>query len=161
MGLDITAYKNVKLIENAEVDSDGYPLDYDNHQICFVNSNFPSRECQMIHCGIYDYGDESYGFRAGSYGGYNQFRSELARLAGFKCQYDYWDNAKESDPFYELIIFADNEGVIGASVSMKLLADFNKNKTNAESVGGYFYDRYLEWIKAFELASQNGFVDFH
>ncbi len=62
----------------------------------------------------------------------------------------------------ELINFADNEGIIGASVSVKLLQDFESFHRAAEQhEDGYFTEKYNAFMKAFELASDNGAVEFH
>lgn len=55
-------------------------------------------------------------FRAGSYGGYNQWRTYLSQI--FNSEQD------PARPFYELIYFADNEGTITAGAARNLLADF-------------------------------------
>ena len=65
--------------------------------------------------------------------------------------------------FIELIQFADNEGVIGTTVSGKLLSDFNKYEEDAKmfSQDDWFYRKYCDWKHAFAIASQNGCVRFH
>lgn len=91
----------------------------------------------------------AYEFRAGSYSVYNEWRDML-------------NDFKGTEAFQELINFADNEGVIGLIVSKKLYKDFQKYEAEAESAfdDSYFYTLYVDWKKAFELASQNGAVQF-
>src|ERR1700743_239096 len=119
---------------------------------------------------------EEFGFRAGSYGGYNQWRSDLATLfnpyrnqehdeRGRLVKYDAPDPDK---PFAELIWFADNEGTIGPLAAAPLLADFKEHeveyrRTHSAPSGEdrYYVERYRDWMHACELASQDGLIDFH
>ena len=162
MGLDITAYRNARKVEGVEVDSDGYPKDYDRFdlitgsEIDYTEKNFPGRTSGIV-AGIYE-AEDSFGFRAGSYGGYNSWRNQLAQVAGFRGDHDVWDNHSEG-PFVELINFSDCEGIIGPKVSAKLAKDFADHADKAGD--GYFRDKYDEWRKAFEMASDGGYVDFH
>lgn len=160
MGLDITARKNLKEIENPIVDEDGYPEDWDNQwkpgaSMEWSEENFPGRGEGVDANAVYEW-EDSFEFRAGSYIGYGMWRRELDRFKG--------DVA-----FQELINFADNEGVIGSVVSKKLYNDFCAYEKEAEeysksvenSDGEWFIYSYRNWKKAFEYASQNGAVDFH
>jgi len=171
MGLDITAYRQVKRVENAQLDQDGQPVDWQSHQLVYINNNFPGRAEGIEDKAVYDYGTESIDFRAGSYRGYNVWRNELAKLAGYPpCADDpNYPNTHaqgawkaSSGPFWELINFADNEGVIGPVVGAKLAKDFEQFEPIAQHHSEpFFYDRYKEWRKAFELAADGGFVSFH
>ena len=65
-----------------------------------------------------------------------------------------------------MIDFADNEGVIGSVVSEKLYKDFANNYEAAKVLPTgldreYWFNRYENWMKAFEMARHNGAVDFH
>lgn len=145
MGLDITAY----------------PADYNNrflvsHSIIkWTEDNFPGRSEGLEGGAVYAF-EESFGFRAGSYGGYNDWRDWLARMSG-------WESAKTTGPFYELIHFADNEGVIGPKVAAKLAKDFAEHADKAKQMAQDDFDlqRYQNWQRAFEMAADNGAVDFH
>jgi hypothetical protein len=185
MGLDITAYsKLVKL--DAVFDADGEPidpetrepLDWHNYMRVYVNSDFPGRSGSLEHKGCYTYG-EDFGFRAGSYGGYNEWREQLAKFAGYptllyervqgyapsaKERHDAaaWNGMCEGLPFVELVNFSDCEGVICAEVAAKLARDFAEHDERAKATGDdWFYGRYCDWRKAFELASDAGCVTFH
>ena len=70
----------------------------------------------------------------------------------------------------DLIDFADNEGVIGPETSKKLYKDFKDNLKRAmeykpdpdvDDMSEWFIVKYKVWMKAFELASANGCVQFH
>ena len=166
MGLDITAYRKVSPAPEANLDSDGYPKDADCvlvHQASleFTEENWPGRS-GGLKPGVYSVTDE-YDFRAGSYGGYNAWRNWLATVAGYANAEAAWNSGQTEGPFYELIHFADNEGVIGAAASAKLAKDFADHQTKAEQLSpdGYYIQKYNDWRKAFEMAADDGFVNFH
>jgi hypothetical protein len=84
-----------------------------------------------------------------------------------------WDNpdAFQGKPFVELINFADNEGAIGPETSRKLAQDFDAHSdhfrqlmsTELEQVtieAERFIELYNEFHRAFEVASDDGFVVF-
>ena len=114
-------------------------------------------------------------FRAGSYSGYNRWRDELAKLAGYKAVWHkapYDKTGEESHaagaweaaegPFWELINFSDCEGFIGPKTSAKLALDFAEFQPKADAVEDpWFRDLYARWREAFEVASNGGAVDFH
>lgn len=177
MGLDISACKNAVNI-NAEVfDAEGdpidpitrEPLDYDI-RVC-ANADFPGREEGVVDRAYYK-GDFSVSARWG-YGRYNALREELAKLAGYPAgQYEQYGMVRDSfcttlwagaqGPFAELINFSDCEGVIGPVVSKKLASDFAEFQSKADAhEAEMFRDFYSTMRQAFELASENGFVDFH
>jgi hypothetical protein len=174
MGLDITAYRQLAIETDVETDDHGWPVDYDIYwrpgaSLGFSEGNWPGRAKGLPgdEDTIFSYG-ESYGFRAGSYSGYNDWRDWLARVAGWPNADDAWAHEKDLVPlftaFHELINFADNEGVIGPEVSAKLAKDFADNQAKAQSMDdtdGYYYNRYQCWQRAFEMAADGGAVDFH
>lgn len=158
MGLDITAYKNLKAVEKPQIDEDGELLNWKSEwkpgaSMDWSEKHFPGRGEGVESQSVYTWKDK-FEFRAGSYSGYNWWRSRLGEFA-------------EGDSFQELTNFADNEGVIGPVVSKKLYKDFTENyeralefdKTLGE--GGLWIAQYENWKKAFEMASNNGAVDFH
>ena len=159
MGLDITAYENLKMVENPQLDEDGCPVNWDSEWMAGASMEWS----ESVRAGrgegvdpkaVYTYENE-FGFRAGSYIGYNWWRNKLEAFA-------------EGNSFQELINFADNEGVIGSVVSSKLYNDFSNNLEKAEAYsktlgveGEWWFKNYQNWMKAFDMASQNGAVDFH
>lgn len=177
MGLDITAYRKIDKID-AVFDAHEEPINpvtrepIEDYTRFYLNDDFPGRANEIEDRGVYRFADH-FGFRAGSYGGYNMWRNELAKLAGYPLgQYEQygrmWDSycvacweGKEG-PFSELINFSDAEGAIGASVSAKLAKDFADFQEEAEKVEApYFKELYAKWRKAFEMASDSGAVSFH
>ncbi len=173
MGLDISAYKGLVLANEGEgFDETGEDIE-DGFACFYVNEDFPGREGTIKNRRAYKY-DDCFGFRAGSYGGYNHWREELARIAGWPLRTYTRQYAGETEsyaasawvasegPFWELINFSDCEGVIGAEASKKLAADFAEYQSKADKhTDEYWKERYAKWRKAFEMASENGCVSFH
>lgn len=159
MGLDITAYKNLKAVENPELDEDGELVNWENEwkpgaSMEWSEENFPGRGEGIDFKKVYTW-KEAFDFRAGSYSGYGWWRHNLDRFMG-------------KTAFQELIDFADNEGVIGFIVAQKLANDFKANYEKVEKFsetlgenGDYWLQSYRNWQKAFEMAADHGAVDFH
>lgn len=145
MGLNISAYSNIEYIGDDEEELED-ELEYKEYTQIYPNRHFLSA-ADGLKKGFYTYENRG-SFRAGSYSGYNDWRSQLKNMV---------DNEKD---FQELINFSDCEGVIGSVTSKKLLEDFKK-WNNVAVTKKYFYELYEEWQKVFELASNNGCVSFH
>lgn len=178
MGLDITAYSKISFVRKPVSEDDEPDWKANELQIWGNLRGFESRFTGDT--GIYSY-EECYGFCAGPYSGYNEWRECLAKLAGYEAvEYtNQWEGTRmlhaagawnaSGGPFHELIHFADNEGAIGAEVSAKLHRDFvewrDRARAFAETLGiltgGYFMESYDEWTSAFALASDGGAVKFH
>lgn len=80
---------------------------------------------------------------------------------------DIWEHPDvyKDKPFFELINFSDCEGFIGHTVCEKLAKDFRDNEhlipaEEKNCAFPYFYEKYKEWKKALELASDSGAVQF-
>lgn len=168
MGLHISVASKIELIPDALEDfDDGFRVGPNIE--CFVD------RADGVQPGIYRVLGEEFGFAAGSYGGYNEWREQLAELAGYPplpYKSDWESKARsrhaagawaaKEGPFWELIHFADNEGCIGPKTSAKLAKDFADFQAKAdEHASKWFRGRYAEWRRAFELASDNGAVSFH
>jgi hypothetical protein len=172
MGLDITAYRHIRAAPRAAVDSEGYPVKWEKYGRLFPNdAAFAGREAglKLAPKAVFAWAEELR-FRAGSYSGYGEWRDELARLAGYEpvdgLTHPYargaWDAA--NGPFWELINFADCEGVIGPVVAAKLVDDFDRYAERAaEHKEGWFRDLYKTWRDAFAMAADggDGCVVFH
>ena len=154
MGLDISAYKNLTVkgkVSELDEDEDGI--------FFYENDGFHGRSEGVDSSLAYNC-EKSMRFRAGSYSGYNAWRDQLARLAGYGSAEKAWK--KDSGPFWELINFSDCEGTIGSVVSAKLAKDFAEFQEKANSSNDdYFKSLYNSWRKAFEMAQDNGAVKFH
>ena len=176
MGLDITAHRGLRKAAPGEgIDAEYGDADSANgwHQM-YVNPDFPSQADDIEHDAIY-HADDSFGFRAGSYSGYNWWRDQLAALAGYPLTAhigghrggelmhaaSVWNDPRPG-PFVELINFSDAEGVIGPRTSAKLAKDFAAFQAKADAhPDDYFRAKYADWRKAFEMAADGGAVDFH
>jgi hypothetical protein len=170
MGLDITAYSKLKYV-GKHTDADG--CEDENHVSAFAYAEFPasfrgievlatktSGGCAFLYGGCYAITDatQEHDFRAGSYSGYNVWRSDLARQ--FNPQIG--DARPDPDlPFYELIWFADDEGTIGPIAARTLLGDFRSHADRYEPAGDYFREKYADWTTACELAADGGLISFH
>lgn len=182
MGLDITAYEIAKLVPSPhEYDPDTC---YDNgHVEAFAYQGFErsfrgladadvvkkseSGWSSAIFIGgrCYDISSgENFDFRAGSYGGYTEWRRQLSNAVLDVDPSEIWKNpqAFQDKPFYELIHFADNEGCIGPEAAADLFDDFAAYRDElAVSEDQWFMQSYDNWMTAFELARETGLVDFH
>lgn len=158
MGLDITAYKNLKKVDNPVLDDEGYPVNWESEwlpgsSMDWSEEHFPGRAEGIDSKAVYTY-EDSFDFRAGSYGRYGLWRDRLCDLSDGKS-------------FVELTWFADNEGVIGYVVAEKLYKDFVDNYEKAKAYsqtfedGEYWFKKYETWMQAFEYAKDHGAVDFH
>lgn len=180
MGLDITAYRKIEKLD-CVFDSDGYPidpktgepLDWQTYFFACVNPEFPRQADGIKDGNCYKF-EEDYKFRAGSFLGYNHWREQLAKLAGYPAvlapignmllekRHDEGAEKSGGGPFYELICFSDCEGVIGPKTSAKLAQDFQAFQESADQhEDERFRSRYNDWRKAFEMASESGCVRFY
>ena len=174
MGLDIRYYSNIKELES-EIDED----DYDEEVIrVYENDGFDYQLGSLKKNALYIPTDntETGSFRAGSYGGYNQWRNMLAMMAGYESDESVWNDFDsqlryikikniegeniQMKPFYELIYFSDCEGVIGPNISKKLHQDFVDFHKKIKGQDRMFIEKYKEWETAFKVASNNGLVKF-
>ena len=176
MGLVIESFDNIKK-SDAEENEDGEYVDpilgtiLDDVVFLWVNPDFSER-AEEIETGPYTVG-KSFSFSAGSYSSYNNWRNELAKLAGWpEGEYKQYGrgwksyaasvwNAKEG-PFWELIYFSDCEGVIGFNVAAKLAKDFETFEDKAKNhPNERFRTIYENMHMAFALAANSGVVQFH
>lgn len=189
MGLDISVYRTVTPIPEhdcrARIDDDGTDWEacyYAGHRKTFVYEGFEQSyrglpvadpPYRIVGGDTRLYGnewvaaaDDSWGFRAGSYSGYNAFRSALASAA-WDEDYDKidWSRVDEyrDKPFFELCWFADNEGTIGPEAAADLARDYDEHKDRIVALlqDDYFEDKFHEWGRAFHDAANTGMIDFH
>ncbi|MGF6573897.1 hypothetical protein ABH945_006019 [Paraburkholderia sp. GAS333] len=169
-GLDVTAYSELTEVKSPVVSSEGRPQG--ENQVILSPVDFPERFRGLEAEKVYQF-ESSFDFRAGSYSGYNIWRNELAKLAGYEPTLSRRDNAVEvrydetvwkleGGPFWELIDFSDAEGVIGPDVCRKVYRDFVRYRSQAEQVpDANFLESYGNWMKAFKKCAQNGAIVFH
>lgn len=176
MGLDIIAMSNMVKVENPESDpnwdaefeylSDGYKA----YHLRGMERSFSGLEEDAWYRMTED--SDIVEFRAGSYGGYNEWRNALALLgAGIRADEMWADPDKYQDyPFFLLINFADNEGSIGPNAASLLDMQFAVGRTEIDQKARahftddheyeWFMDKYDDWAEAFKLARENGMVYF-
>lgn len=178
MGLDVSAYRNAVLVEVLPRVEDWEEKYYDLSQPLewrpdtdYIHNirGFESRRGNLVTGGVYRH-TERFDFRAGSYSGYNWWRDQLSRCmlgVSAKEAWSYSDNPTwQEKSFFSLIHFSDCEGVIGTEICKRLAKDFADNQAaadayNAEDDSEWWHEQYSKWRKAFELAADNGYVDFH
>lgn len=164
MSLQIYAYSGLALVP-------GEPHDPNNDTPdgmlwALVNPNFPGRADDLIDRRLYSY-DRRVNVFDGSYGGYNDFREWLAKIAGYPAvltkdrgaRHDAACWERNGGPFWELINFADNEGCIGTAVCKKLAADFAAFQRHADSdrnVDSFYFRRFYNNLRlGIDLAAAN------
>lgn len=181
MGLDITVHPEIRVLDpHTCTDEDAcYEAGHTHTYVytCFENSfrGLPVLERDGETVSGFSHGSwvedvaETWSFRAGSYSGYNAFRSSLQEAAwgeDVEMDWDAYEIAKDpkwmSMPFIELIAFADNEGVIGPDACADLRWDFTayEDEVLARLDPGW-HDKYQTWKKAFEDTAWHGMVEFH
>jgi hypothetical protein len=148
MGLDVTAFSKVVRVGDSKTDETIH---------LYPSSDFP-KQADGLKDGHYSCAD-SYSGPSMPYGQYNQWREQLARLAGVDMA-DAWTNKLEVAPFLELINFSDCDGLIGAATSKKLAADFATFDAKARKWPGWFYENYVRFHNCFKLAADQGAVKF-
>jgi hypothetical protein len=163
MGLDIVAYSRVELV-GVGIDNEEFA---DQENLCAAYATDFPEQIDVLLEGMYKVEGDSHCFHAGSCGSYGDWRKQLANMIGTTAE-KIWADPTQKLPFVELIWFADNEGTIGPHTSMKLHKDFVDNLDKAKEFSvtlpfegaAYFMELYNDFLKAFELASDCGFVKF-
>lgn len=163
MGLDIVAYSNiVPVSDDLSIYSDEYLEECGFHQV-WRNEHFPEH-AKDIDFDWFKLVNKSQriSFRAGSYGGYNMWRSALSNFATGVGPYQVWtDDSYRGWPFHSLIKFSDCEGVIGPAVSKSLYDDFLQYRNLfQEHYSEYELATYKNFTEAFRLGADNGIVIF-
>lgn len=163
MGLDITAYEHVSLTRphahGDECYEKGHIFSYASHL-----ADFPLSARGLLANRCYKTTGSAFGFRAGSYSGYNAWREDLSNLALGVSARAVWRHPGEyvSQPFFELINFTDCDGIISQEVCADLAHDFVSMRDEILTDGEeWFVNLYDTWAQAFEIASGRGFVVFH
>lgn len=173
MGLDITAYSRVTRVDDT-TDVEDYEQRFywdreDSERFDFVHPQQDYQDRMVpITPGVYRIDGERMHVRAGSYSGYNAWREWLSILMIGVFPRTVWQAPAlfQDKPFYELINFSDCEGVIGTEACKRLAAAFAEHQSKVDvSVSSeeqqWFREKYNQWRKAFEIAADNGYVDFH
>ena len=157
VGLDVSAYRQLRPAPEAKLDTNGEPLDFEyfvrfGAGQAWAEGHWPGRAAP-IALGVYSF-TERFDFRAGSYSGYGEWRRTLRRVR------------PDLNAFQELIEFADNEGTLGTYVAAKLHRDFVSHRQSVlalvpEPERQWFAGSYALWATAFLIAADGGAVELH
>jgi hypothetical protein len=181
MGLDVSAASHLRYVgpipredQREQLEKDVAALGKEMWDVYFfVYSNGAPHKARLTGTkpGLYALTErtEQHSFRAGSYSGYNLWRRLLCRFAHGVEPEEVWQNPRryKGKLFVELIDFTDCDGRIGAKVSAKLAQDFRDHAKRAKDYattiedGGYLWEVYQEFTKAFALAGEDGALAFH
>lgn len=169
MGLDITVYEFSVPTSHQSLCKQGIPVEWcedPNHVRAWAYAGFEQSLSGLDAGRCYSIdvvGQNSMGFRAGSYGGYNNWRNQLCRVVNGIPVSTLWTNADNhhDTPFFELINFADNEGCIGPLAAGQLYRDFVDNRHKVTNEDSDFIQLYDTWTDACELAAGSGVIIFH
>lgn len=159
MGLDITALRKATYVGR---DGDGDEMYEKGYHYAWINTDFPGH-ADGRETGYYS-AEDSLSFRAGSYSGYNHWRNQLAHMAHGVQADTIWRRPQDymTKPFFGLINFADNEGIIGPATAKRLAEAFAQYNDKARAYDdGEFYTLYQYWHVAFLAAADDGLVIFH
>lgn len=170
MSLQVYAYAGLILVPGGRHDAN---LDTPEGMLwALVNPAFPGRAEDLLDGHLYSY-DRRVRVLDMSYGGYNDFREWLAKIAGYPTapregkgmRHDAGCWEQTGGPLWELINFADNEGCIGNAVCKKLAQDFAQlqPRPDAErSIGAFVFKHFFNSLRlGVELAAaNNGCLEF-
>ena len=158
MGLDISVYQNIKKVITEDYEEFDFAAFVIDDRWLYKIKNL---EKNAKYVG--DIAEPEVGY---SYSSHYQFRNYLCEIILEREVKRFSDEElDEKMPFIELIDFADNEGCLDWEVSEKLYKDFVEYKDKAvkyleEQNEPHFRDRYLDWLKVFEVAKERGVVVF-
>jgi hypothetical protein len=168
MGLDCSAYEKVTLIKKISLKNmqarnwkvPPYGED-DSVHFLFNYDEFKDRS-DGLEVGLYRSSGKTFEFRAGSYGGYGEYRQLLAKIGNTTPEAVWSDSDRHKNvPFFEQINFADNEGFLGPKTCAALLADYIQHRKTAEKALSEWFHSYTEWMEALKLAANGGVIRFH
>ncbi len=164
MGLDVIAFEHATPVRG-HLDQ----TDCDEHYVADADG-FPQSFRGLEDGRCYEFSGRDFGFRAGSYSGYNEWRDRLAERALGVSAETVWADERSyaTRPFFELVNFADNEGSIGPEAAADLAADFRDLRADVASrplddpdQETSFMAKYDNFAHAFELVARgNGLVAF-
>ena len=188
MGLDTTAYEFYELLPDHPVgmcgSEDGDECYEAGHHELFCYATFP-HALRGFNTDVRT--DKVWGtslLRAGwarcfgatectqtSYSGHSLFRNELEVIGNWPHPLEVQRTAENMQnilydlPFYELIWFADNEGVLGPVACENLLTDFDAYASVAEryynETEAWNWEHFQLWHNSVRIAATTGLIHFH
>lgn len=173
MGLDIVAYKGVKLVNEPALDEYGDIAGKSAKQVVISIGNSEWEQGDDLEAGqVYTY-DEAMSVFSVPCSSFNDLRDELARIAGYEPIINFerpnrqyigrvWNDAIENKRglLYELLNFADNEGEVGTKSCRKILNDLHTVSKRAGKLNEWDQGLLTDLIQTFEFAAVDGFVQF-
>lgn len=160
MGLDVTAHKNIKFLSMENPSEEQW--DEGAFQAFVITPEWNNRISTLKINGYYKPG-ESERFIGYSYSSHSFLRSLICEnILNINPKAWHEEVLEPGSDFEEWLNFADNEGVIDGKTSKKLRNDFRKWQTIAEEkLSEWYCQHYVDWMKTFEFASENGAVEYH
>ena len=168
MGLDLSAYREAKIIKEVyyDIGSDCWRNSNDYTVVEYTeeiraNPHFPMRAPSIIDRALIEFlPNNGISCYVGSYSSYSSWRYEIAKLFNNHTKEMYWLDVKNA-PFNELLNFSDCEGLIMGDYLNKIQQDFSKYFTLAESsLSSYDFEQYCKIKEIFDFAAPNGMVEF-
>jgi hypothetical protein len=182
MGLDITAYSQITLLEilpneqawqqkYGDADEDDDAPDPDP-PLLFLSADlpFPERLTPLVvppsGIAVYQGTGDAFAFRAGPYSYYNHWREQLSLLVTGLPPERLWKTRDRAEtrrlPFYLLIDFSDCDGAIGPQAAQTLAQQFAQFQLQANAYDDDdFRGLYADFRRGFELVGTTGVVVFH
>ena len=111
-------------------------------------------------------GTDVYSFRAGSYSGFNDFRTWLAGIVSVDInKFIGYGGTKDWDgiPFEEFLYHSDCDGELNTEQCLELYGDFCMylmvaGNNNNDEEHEYYFDTYMDFFNSFKMV-KNGEAD--
>lgn len=158
MGLSVSVYQNIEKISEGSEDF--------SFSAYVIDPNW-AHKIKNLESGQSYKGDCVYNGVSYSCSTHNRFREQLINVIGRKDLLGddnkiLWGKLTVDIPFYDFIDFADNEGCLDWETSAKIYEDFVKWNLLAQcTMDEYYYSKYSQWLKTFEVGKDRGVVVFH
>lgn len=161
MGLDVHAYEIVEWV--GDFDEAAASVNGIRDEFVCVEDDLMRRPAEL-RVGCYKTSGKEFYLRAGSYSGYNRWREWLCQSMLGVEPTEIWSNPEKwaGKPFFELIHFPDDRGVIATTVCGKLAIDFltYQDRARKADMEGFNFRLYEKWATAFILTTGRGIVEF-
>lgn len=161
MGLDVTSYEKVELLDPQPADG------YGGNAAQLEPAGFPATFGEVLQPGKWYRTEGRNSFRAGSYSYYNRFRQFLwSCVSGDSIELLWSEPAKYADkPFALLCNFSDCDGCIGPDVAQVLAREFTEHQKSFHQTALLadepdFVRLYDQFLAAFSAAADTGAVRF-
>lgn len=168
MGVCITAYENVELIEEVP-NAASWEEAWERAEAMYVEgrdvlslynySDFQERGHPLVE-GLYDWSGESHSFSM-SYGSYNYMR-ELVSESALGCEPKFvWERPDlyQDKPMFELVHFADNEGFLGPETCFRLAIQ-SLVVTNSDTWEDWYRECFNHLLICLNVAANRGVIVF-